>query len=630
MTGISMRRECLIVLVVAVVGSSVPALAAVNDLAAEFVTPPTTSPSTNPSGPWTYGYMSSGSSTFSTDQFIMDSSSNGFVAYTEIGETGGGGGPGWTKIANQGFGFPFAGVWTVPPTDASAAAYPGLTDFPSAEGENPSYPNGVLGGHAAACTFCSGWYAVKYTASSTGPVDIEVKAWQTALYPGGSASPGSFFFGYFTRPQQALIQKQSGSTYTNLLRSPMVTRHGWTNRDGTPEYTANDAPTPGDAASYATQQDEIDAAMRSSAHPNLYRLTNVQLNAGESLIISYAGYQTDGAFLGFNAVVRTGADRIATQRWDLSDDWSTHGSTATGIGPDGAWSYGILTNGSFTGYDQLVYDLVPDDANTPERENNGWGISANSSTTGWFVSSAINATGPIVPGMAKATDGINMAVSVDVIGDGMTSLGSGDWPGGKVALHTPPPEVDADQTSVVRWTAPRDMTVNASGGLWRLTLPDGTDRRHQYELLRNGVSIASGTIEELGFDCGAGETNSACAENFAVNSISVSTGDTLDLQISPLQGGGSAPGDYNNDGVVDAADYTVWRDGLGTTFTQADYDVWKANFGATGGGGSAPSFVGVDFTVTAAAGSAAAVPEPGTLVILLMGGAIAAICSMRK
>jgi len=38
-------------------------------------------------------------------------------------------------------------------------------------------------------------------------------------------------------------------------------------------------------------------------------------------------------------------------------------------------------------------------------------------------------------------------------------------------------------------------------------------------------------------------------------------------------------GDYNGDGTVDAADYTVWRDGLGTTFTQADYDVWKENFG---------------------------------------------------
>ena len=32
-------------------------------------------------------------------------------------------------------------------------------------------------------------------------------------------------------------------------------------------------------------------------------------------------------------------------------------------------------------------------------------------------------------------------------------------------------------------------------------------------------------------------------------------------------------GDYNRNGIVDAADYAVWRKGLGTTYTQNDYDV---------------------------------------------------------
>jgi Type I phosphodiesterase / nucleotide pyrophosphatase len=52
-------------------------------------------------------------------------------------------------------------------------------------------------------------------------------------------------------------------------------------------------------------------------------------------------------------------------------------------------------------------------------------------------------------------------------------------------------------------------------------------------------------------------------------------------------------GDYNHDGKVDAADYTVWRDTKGSktdlradgngdgTVDQDDYDVWKANFNAT-------------------------------------------------
>jgi hypothetical protein len=52
------------------------------------------------------------------------------------------------------------------------------------------------------------------------------------------------------------------------------------------------------------------------------------------------------------------------------------------------------------------------------------------------------------------------------------------------------------------------------------------------------------------------------------------------------------PGDYNDDGVVDAADFTVWRDNLNTNttlpndvtpgmVTSEDYAVWKAHFGQT-------------------------------------------------
>jgi hypothetical protein len=69
------------------------------------------------------------------------------------------------------------------------------------------------------------------------------------------------------------------------------------------------------------------------------------------------------------------------------------------------------------------------------------------------------------------------------------------------------------------------------------------------------------------------------------------------------------PGDYNGNGVVDGADYVVWRKRSGTAFqlpnevagvtpgqvTQHDYVAWRARFGNTSGSG---------------AGSAAAIPEP--------------------
>ena len=58
-------------------------------------------------------------------------------------------------------------------------------------------------------------------------------------------------------------------------------------------------------------------------------------------------------------------------------------------------------------------------------------------------------------------------------------------------------------------------------------------------------------------------------------------------------------GDYNENEIVDAADYTEWRDRLGDTnplpndltpgVTQEDYTVWKQNFGQTASGAAAAS-----------------------------------------
>lgn len=62
------------------------------------------------------------------------------------------------------------------------------------------------------------------------------------------------------------------------------------------------------------------------------------------------------------------------------------------------------------------------------------------------------------------------------------------------------------------------------------------------------------------------------------------------------------PGDFNSNGVVDAADYTVWRDGLNTTFVQADYTTWRNQYGGNS--------------------SATAVPEPAAAISLLLSAAI--------
>lgn len=73
-------------------------------------------------------------------------------------------------------------------------------------------------------------------------------------------------------------------------------------------------------------------------------------------------------------------------------------------------------------------------------------------------------------------------------------------------------------------------------------------------------------------------------------------------------------GDYNYDGIVNAADYTVWRDQLGTSglalpadgdgngvVELADYGIWKTNFGSQ---------------VLSALGTQGNVPEPATMLLL--------------
>jgi hypothetical protein len=79
------------------------------------------------------------------------------------------------------------------------------------------------------------------------------------------------------------------------------------------------------------------------------------------------------------------------------------------------------------------------------------------------------------------------------------------------------------------------------------------------------------------------------------------------------------PGDYNNNYVVDAADYVVWRK---TDGTPTNYDIWRANFGQAAGAGAAMESVGN-----------ASIPEPQTFAILL-GGIVALFlrrdsCSVR-
>jgi len=81
-------------------------------------------------------------------------------------------------------------------------------------------------------------------------------------------------------------------------------------------------------------------------------------------------------------------------------------------------------------------------------------------------------------------------------------------------------------------------------------------------------------------------------------------------------------GDYNDDGVVNAADYTVWRNTLGQSVSvlgagadgdcdgmidTGDYEFWKQHFGEVVSGGAGGG------------GIAAVVPEPSAMLLMLVG-----------
>ncbi len=78
-------------------------------------------------------------------------------------------------------------------------------------------------------------------------------------------------------------------------------------------------------------------------------------------------------------------------------------------------------------------------------------------------------------------------------------------------------------------------------------------------------------------------------------------------------------GDFNGNGVVDAADYVLWRNGgplqndPSPGLQAADYNFWRSRFGATSG---------------SAAGIAAVVPEPSTLLVAI--AALATVVTHRR
>jgi hypothetical protein len=148
---------------------------------------------------------------------------------------------------------------------------------------------------------------------------------------------------------------------------------------------------------------------------------------------------------------------------------------------------------------------------------------------------------------------------------------------------------------------------------------------------------ASGLAGSLVLAGGAGQSFTSMLSTLAVGSFSATytfkfsdenIAGAANSQIAlTLTGNVLLAGDFNRDGVVDAGDYVLWsktKDSLVSPFTGgdgdgdgsvdgADYLLWQAHLGETatgfGGGG--------------------AVPEPGSVLLVLMGVAMARGCWRR-
>jgi hypothetical protein len=145
-------------------------------------------------------------------------------------------------------------------------------------------------------------------------------------------------------------------------------------------------------------------------------------------------------------------------------------------------------------------------------------------------------------------------------------------------------------------TQPQSQIVTVGSNVTFFVEITGTEPL-AYQWNRDGTSIPGANdpsysiLDVQSFDAGD-------YQETTVNPCGIALSDVASLSVIPLP----FTGDYNQNGVADAADYTVWRDTLGSrtdlrangtdegasfgVVDLADYQIWKSHFGEMGGAGS--------------------------------------------
>jgi hypothetical protein len=224
-------------------------------------------------------------------------------------------------------------------------------------------------------------------------------------------------------------------------------------------------------------------------------------------------------------------------------------------------------------------------------------------------------------------------VTFEYVADGETRTGTVEYSG--ISLNNLTLLVDSD-TGLARIENTSPFTVAIDGytiNSASLSLEPATWESLQDQATAGGGwSEANPTTGRLSELQSTGETPLAPGASFEMGQLFDAAGGNQDLVFDFLLVGEPTtlrgvvlytdvrlPGDYNDDGVVDAADYPVWRDSLGQVvrlgvgadgdrdgmITVVDYGIWKSNFGRS--------------LSNPGAGSTAAVPEPSAVMLILLG-----------
>lgn len=157
-----------------------------------------------------------------------------------------------------------------------------------------------------------------------------------------------------------------------------------------------------------------------------------------------------------------------------------------------------------------------------------------------------------------------------------------------------------DGSLLTSWDSLEDQ--GGPGGTW---LEANTSINRLSELTEAGSTLLN---QNEGFDLGL-LFNTGSAQDLSFQFIIAGTNTVVDgvvsygdLPTNLIAPSASNPADYNNDGVVDAIDYAVWREGGSPDSSQAGFLLWRANYGA-----SSPATAGA---------ASAATPEPASIVLV--------------